>query len=154
MISRRLGIRVVLVMTLSAHVGNAQSSGPLTLPAHSSGSLAIGDFVRIARVGFGREEGRVRSIAPGLRLDRNGATQELAWPSVDTLWVRGNGALVGTLIGAALGGLLMYSVESSFDDFYGTSRANGKITLQGAAVGAAVGLFAGSLVRRWSRRLP
>lgn len=119
-----------------------------------------GTIVRLHDRALGRLEGPlIAASASGIRLAGAGdAPVPLA--GVDSLWVRGNAAKTGAIIGAvpgAVGGVFLGMVANELgcqESGDACPEAVPLLGLAGAAAGALVGTLVGSLIRKWHRRVP
>jgi len=118
--------------------------------------------VRIHHVGGGRIEGQfARGSATTLTLAGTPAPVEYSTATLDSLWVRGNSAKTGAIIGGisfAVGGLaygyLVNEVGCKDEGGDPCPEVIPLLGLAGAAGGGLLGALIGSAIPRWHRRLP
>lgn len=119
--------------------------------------------IRIRQVGAGRLEGQfARASGTVLALAGTPAPVEYPLARLDSLWVRGNsaktGAVIGGFTGAIAGGVYGYMANEvgCKDEGVGDPcpEAIPLLGLAGAATGALVGALIGSAIPRWHRRVP
>lgn len=118
--------------------------------------------IRVHRIGDGRIEGAfTRASATSLML--TGTTGALEYPvgTLDSLWVRGNSAKTGAIIGgisfAVAGmayGYLVNEVGCKDEGGDPCPEVIPLLGLAGAAGGGLLGALIGSAIPRWHRRVP
>jgi hypothetical protein len=121
-------------------------------------SLADSQWVRLAVLGVGRQEGRLLERTSD-QVVLSAEPQPLRVPAttIDTLWTRGSavktGAIVGALTGLALGvGVGLLASETGED----ISRTDAALILGGLGLGggAILGTLTGLATPKWHRRYP
>lgn len=122
------------------------------------GRLAPGKVVRVSGDGS-RTVGRLMAIDTARRAVRfEGSANPQAWESIDSLWVRGNAAKKGAIIGVGVAGVSSFVLAAIICE--GVSEGRGCDewgTVTGLAVGGAVGggLIGGAIglaLPSWRRR--
>lgn len=149
-----LGLTVALAGEAVAQEARASDSR-----ARAVERLRPGHQVRIHARGLGRVEGTfLRPSEAAVVLSAEQGERFVPIAGIDSLWVRGTaaakGAVLGSLAGAVVGALLMYTAnQTAFEDL-----ADRDAALIGAgfglASGALVGTIIGAVSRPWKRWHP
>ncbi len=154
---------VLLGLLLIPSVTNAQ--GTTTNPGQRQiaspdpfARLRIGQRVRWMETGSASLEGRVRGRTDStLLIQSGGGSRSVPRVAIDSLWVRGNAAGQGALIGGATLGVVLGLMAKEIEEGFGGSETNSAFATGfgvGAAGGLLVGAIIGAAVPRWRRRIP
>lgn len=120
------------------------------------GTLRAGQTVRVRAGGGDAVESRVLAVrAASLTLRLAGGDTAVAGSSIDSLWVRGNVAATGALVGGAVAGAVSFAFWASF--CAGVSEGAGcndwdivtAYSFAGAACGALLGAAIGAGTTKW-----
>ena len=149
---------------LLAFAAAAQAGSP---PADQDWGAALARLrpnstIRVHRIGDGRIEGSfTRASATTLVLAGTPVPMEYPVATLDSLWVRGNSAKTGAIIGGialavagATYGVLANEVGCKDDGGDPCPEAIPLLGLAGAATGALLGALIGSAIPRWHLRVP
>ena len=164
--------RVVLIHSLllafaaAAQAGSPPAGqGPVnrdSVWAAALARLSPRSTIRVHRIGDGRIEGPLaRASATTLLLAGIPEAMEYPVATLDSLWVRGNSAKTGAIIGGislavagAAYGAFANEVGCQDDGGDPCPEAIPLLGLAGAATGALLGALIGSAIPRWHLRVP
>ena len=125
--------------------------------------LSPRNTIRVHQIGLsGRTEGQfARASATMLALAGTPASVEYPLTTIDSLWVRGNSAKTGAVIGGISGaiagvafGVMANEVGCKDDGGNPCPEAMPLLGLAGAATGALLGALIGAAIPRWHLRVP
>jgi hypothetical protein len=167
---RRFFVSAALIVVVGTGASAAAAAGqefggsPLDMRLAKIARLEPNRGIRIWLPEGNRIDGRfIGSLRDTLIIATDTRTVRVPLNLVDVLWIRQRatakgakiGGISGTLVGAALGGLIAIFIQSDCDtgDCGGDAlRAVGGMSVLGAAGGTALGAVIGSRTWEWDRR--
>lgn len=154
---RHFAVLVAGLAALPNQLTLAQASDTLS-PAQRVGlalaRLGSGERMRIHATGIGRVEGDLVSRTANLVTLSRGYQRftEIPASSVDSLWVKGNHAGIGGLVGFTVGGLGLLAGYAASNPSAGPSGL--VVGLAGGGAGAVIGALIGAAFPKWRLQVP